>query len=309
MSADGHSISAVGTLDVATITRMAYANMNGSDRQFTKLMENPLSRWVSYLTLPFYFLWAGEGYKYVLDGRIAGCAYLHIQPNSGYIFNVNVNDRYRRKGIAQSLMVKLEEKTRASGRKWTALQVDTDNLAARNLYEKIGYSPYNTSFLRIGMPLLSLISDNQVEDGFIKLRRLSAYNGRQLFNRYLEHERDEGETIGRSAVEDYETGRLGSGPYWSCEVEGKAIGSIVRTKMKNGPVFNLAFKRPAWGPLSLTCAAMAAKADISDGVHGVELVFGSSSHIERAKDALIDVKYEERIQSRMLMFKKLSTDQ
>ncbi|GMQ78525.1 MAG: hypothetical protein BMS9Abin02_1041 [Anaerolineae bacterium] len=294
-------ISPIRFSDIVTITRMAYDNMNGNDRQFTKLMANPLSRWTSYLALPFYFLWAGKGYKYVQDGRIAGCAYLHLQPNSGYIFNVNVNRPYRRRGIAQQLMAKLERLTWGYGRRWAALQVDTENLAARNLYKKLGYRAYNSSYLRFEGSFLT----EEIKKGTIQLERLSAYNGRRLFNRYLAHEIENGESVEAAVIDDYEQGNFGAGPYWRCVFEGHEIGSIRRKGAESGPLFYLAFDKSNWGQPSLPGIIEALISQIEGQFQRVDLVFGSSHHYLQAKETLADYGFEERNHPRMLMFKKL----
>ncbi len=298
-------ISPIRFSDIATITRMAYENMNGSDRQFTKLMANPLSRWTSYLTLPFYFLWAGKGYKFVQDGRIAGCAYIHLQPNSGYIFNVNVNSPYRRRGIAQQLMAKLEVLTWGQGRSWVALQVDTDNLAACNLYKKLGYRPYNPSYLR----LIGSFLTEEFPQGVIQLERLSAHKGRRLYNRYLTHEKENGESMAAAVIDDYEPGNLDAGPYWRCILNGHEIGSIRRKGVESRPVFYLAFSQSNWGQPSLPGIIEALLSKLEGQLHKVDLIFGSSHHYLRAKESLADYGIEERNHPRMLMFKNLSEEE
>jgi GNAT superfamily N-acetyltransferase len=298
-------ISPIRFSDIATITRMAHDNMNGNDRQFTKLMANPLSRWTSYLALPLYFLWAGKGFKFVQDGRIAGCAYLHLQPNSGYVFNVNVNGPYRRRGIAQQLMAKLEELTWGYDRRWIALQVDTDNLAARNLYKKIGFRPYNSSYLRFEGSFLT----EDIEQGVIHLERLSAYNGRHLFNRYLAHEKENGESVEAAVIDDYESRNFGAGPYWRCIFNGHEIGSIRRKGAESRPIFYLAFYKSNWGQPSLPGIIEALISQLEVQLQRVDLVFGSSHHYLRAKETLADYGFEERNHPRMLMFKSLSEEE
>ncbi|MGH2538722.1 MAG: GNAT family N-acetyltransferase, partial [Candidatus Promineifilaceae bacterium] len=139
----------VRAADLLAISRMAFANMTGVDPQFTRLVSRPIRRWLSHLTLPFYFGLAGRGFKVVRAGRIIGCAYLYLRPNSGYVFNVSVNRPYRRQGVARGLMAHLEGLIQARGRGWAALQVDWDNSPARALYAGIGYRAYHPGLFRL----------------------------------------------------------------------------------------------------------------------------------------------------------------
>lgn len=290
--------------DIPTITRMAFDNMSGNDRQFTKLTANPLSRMASYLTLPIYFLWAGKGFKFILDGRVAGCAYLHLRPLSGYIFNVNVNRPHRRKGVAQELMGKLERETWLNGRRWTCLQVDNDNLAARNLYEKLGYRPYNSSFLRLeGSPL-----DWEAEPGAAQLERLRPHIGRKLFNRYLAHEKTNGEPVDVSITNDYESGKLSGNAYWRCLLDGQEVGVIISGGIELGVVLQLAFDQSTWGQSTLAGIVKLLTSKMAVQPQRVDLVFGSSGHFLQAKETMGDFGFIEQLQARMLMFKSLSQD-
>lgn len=58
----------------------------------------------------------------------------------GHILTVNVAPYYRRKGIAQRLLTQIEVLLKGKGVKECRLEVREDNIAAVNLYQKLGYT-------------------------------------------------------------------------------------------------------------------------------------------------------------------------
>jgi len=57
----------------------------------------------------------------------------------GHILTVDIAPPYRRKGIAQKLLREIEAIFKAKGAKECRLEVREDNVAASNLYQKLGY--------------------------------------------------------------------------------------------------------------------------------------------------------------------------
>lgn len=78
-----------------------------------------------------------------VNGKIAGFAIarMNIRRNvpCGHILTVDITPVYRRKGIAQKLLHKVETILRERGIKECRLEVREDNVAALNLYKKLGY--------------------------------------------------------------------------------------------------------------------------------------------------------------------------
>lgn len=70
------------------------------------------------------------------DGTVAGYAGVQIICGEGYITNVAVLPRYRRKGIAKALMLKVME----NEMDFLTLEVRKSNAPAIKLYEKLGFS-------------------------------------------------------------------------------------------------------------------------------------------------------------------------
>lgn len=78
-----------------------------------------------------------------VNDEIAGFAIarVNIERNAsfGHIITVDVAPAYRRKGIAQKLLHEVETIFREKGIKEYRLEVREDNVAALNLYQKLGY--------------------------------------------------------------------------------------------------------------------------------------------------------------------------
>jgi ribosomal-protein-alanine acetyltransferase len=78
-----------------------------------------------------------------VNGQIAGFVIgrIDIVRNApfGHILTIDIPPSYRRKGIAQKLLRKIEAVFKERGIKECRLEVREDNVAASNLYQKLGY--------------------------------------------------------------------------------------------------------------------------------------------------------------------------
>ena len=78
-----------------------------------------------------------------VNGEIAGFAIARVDirrnMSFGHILTVDIAPAYRRKGIAQKLLHEVETIFREKGIKECRLEVREDNVAALNLYQKLGY--------------------------------------------------------------------------------------------------------------------------------------------------------------------------
>lgn len=78
-----------------------------------------------------------------INGEIAGFAIARVDigrsASFGHILTVDIAPAYRRKGIAQKLLHEVEAIFREKGIKECRLEVREDNIAALNLYQKLGY--------------------------------------------------------------------------------------------------------------------------------------------------------------------------
>ncbi|MCI0397556.1 MAG: GNAT family N-acetyltransferase [Chloroflexi bacterium] len=294
-------IRRVQVKDVLAITRMTYANMMGVDPLFTKLVTHPLSRWGSYLFMPFYFLVAGEGYKAVQNGRIVGCAYLHVRELCAYAFNVSVNQPYRRQGVARRLMSYLEEAAQARNVSWMALQVDEANLPARNLYEQLGYRPYHPHFLRregsATMPW-------GVASG-VGLEPLRPRRGRRLFEHYLALEREAGDRWAARVVPDCDFESLPAGVYWRCLLQGEEIGCALVARSAAGPIIHLMLQPAYWGHFTLAGLVRLLAEKVARVPTTLDLHLGSSAHHQAALPLLAGLGFVQRTVPRILMLKLL----
>jgi ribosomal-protein-alanine acetyltransferase len=78
-----------------------------------------------------------------VNSEIAGFAIARVDigrnTSFGHILTVDIAPAYRRKGIAQKLLQEIETIFREKGIKECRLEVREDNIAALNLYQKLGY--------------------------------------------------------------------------------------------------------------------------------------------------------------------------
>ena len=84
---------------------------------------------------------ADYAYYYVAeeDGEIAGCCGIRNIAGEGEITNVVVAEKFRRRGIARSLMEYMLEQAPLHGIGDVTLEVRVSNRPAINLYESLGF--------------------------------------------------------------------------------------------------------------------------------------------------------------------------
>ena len=72
-------------------------------------------------------------------GFIIGIVYVERNSLTGHILTIDILPIHRRKGIAQSLLQKIEKIFKEKSVKACRLEVREDNIAALGLYQKLGY--------------------------------------------------------------------------------------------------------------------------------------------------------------------------
>jgi len=103
-------------------------------------------------TVSFPAPWSKESYLYdlgenklsyyvgcFLEGKLLGYAGVWIILDEGHISNVAVHPDYRRKGIAEKLVMELVEALKKRDSRCLTLEVRASNEPARALYEKLGF--------------------------------------------------------------------------------------------------------------------------------------------------------------------------
>ncbi len=71
---------------------------------------------------------------------VVGRAWLAVEPRGGFVYDLEVDPPHRRRGYAEAAMRALEPIARARGADRLGLHVFGDNVGARGLYRKLGYS-------------------------------------------------------------------------------------------------------------------------------------------------------------------------
>jgi ribosomal protein S18 acetylase RimI-like enzyme len=80
-----------------------------------------------------------------IEGQPVGTAAFLTFPESVYVVNVSTLKKFRKRGIATRAMISLMEWCRIRGMKYMALDVESDESAALNLYRKLGFREFGES--------------------------------------------------------------------------------------------------------------------------------------------------------------------
>ena len=84
-----------------------------------------------------------------LDSKIIGFGYGAIENNIIGIFDIYINEHYRKQGYARKIMNKILYWAKAKGIIYSYLQVMENNVIANKLYQSIGYKPYYKYWYRV----------------------------------------------------------------------------------------------------------------------------------------------------------------
>lgn len=303
MSDPQFAIERVQPWDLLTLTRMAYANMTGVDREFTRSTSGPIAHALGYFILPLYLLTSGRGYKATVDREIVGCAFLHIRRLSGFVYNVNVNKPFRRMGIGRALMEHLEREVRRFGRRWVGLHVDDGNDPARNLYESLDYRAYHYKFLRTERP----VQLPAMEDG-VQARPLLRYEGLRIWKSYLDLARREGDPwAARLMREDFDEGPPPGGVYYALHFNATEVGCGWAGGRSSWPIVYLLLRSEYWDRRDLTLTYLGQIAKLEENrVDAIDLHLGSSEHLRTIYPTLREDGFTRCNRPRILMLKELA---
>lgn len=81
--------------------------------------------------------------------KVVGCALGVLERNHVGIFDVVVDENYRNKGLGESLIKAVISKARDNGGEKAYLQVVNNNIAAINLYKKVGFEEIYKYWYRV----------------------------------------------------------------------------------------------------------------------------------------------------------------
>lgn len=91
-------------------------------------------------------------YSIRADGEIVGGLWLMLERDGGnliwFVVDIEIYPDYHRRGYAEQAFLVMEENARQAGIRAITLHVFEHNLAARALYEKLGYSGEGTDLLK-----------------------------------------------------------------------------------------------------------------------------------------------------------------
>lgn len=87
-------------------------------------------------------------------GMIGGKFYKTIpilkHPKKGYISNLYIAKAHRKKGIAKKLISRMLKWFKQNGVPHISLEIHVDNMAAQNLYHKLGFKDYTIKLVKLG---------------------------------------------------------------------------------------------------------------------------------------------------------------
>lgn len=304
MTAHANEVQPIAWRDMPAVTRMTFDNMVGVDRYFTRMVRNPLGRWLTFVTLPFYLRFSGRGYKISVGGRVAACGFLHLRRHSGYLFNISVSRPYRRQGLGRRLVTYLEGVIIQNGQAWAALQVDRGNEPAEQLYAQLGYQAYHPHFLRReGSPVIS-----RAATAGVLIKPMGQQPGRLLYRRYQDIERQHGDFWAAAVVDEYDPYIGQQGAFWRCYLYEREIGCAQVLERDDRPLIRLALDPDYWGHLATGGLVKELAASLPGGSTRVDLLLESSAHHRAAAPVLNGLGFREHFRSRTLMIKPLDAD-
>ena len=74
-----------------------------------------------------------------IDGELAGYIGLHHVLDEGYIANIAVSGKFRRRGVASALLDRIFQTAQRLGLAFLSLEVRASNMPAQALYRKYGF--------------------------------------------------------------------------------------------------------------------------------------------------------------------------
>jgi ribosomal protein S18 acetylase RimI-like enzyme len=86
------------------------------------------------------------------DRERVGVIWLAIEPRGGFIYDLEIFERHRRRGYAEEAMRQVERVARGHGAEKLRLHVFGDNDRARRLYAKLGYVETNVAMAKTLSP-------------------------------------------------------------------------------------------------------------------------------------------------------------
>ncbi|MEN8905572.1 MAG: GNAT family N-acetyltransferase [Clostridiales bacterium] len=113
-----------------------FNNMSGKNKIiYKKMLEN-------LITSKYYIL-------LLVDNEVVACGLFVIENNFAGIFDIVVKEDYRKKGYGRQLMLNILKYSNSNNTKFAYLQVLIDNVAALNLYSKLGFREAYKYYYRV----------------------------------------------------------------------------------------------------------------------------------------------------------------
>ena len=191
-----------------------------------------------------------------------------------------------------------------NGQGWAALQVDRGNVPAEELYRQLGYQAYHPRFFRReGRPAIS-----RATTAGVQLQRLDHSQGKGLYGRYQDMERQQGDFWAAAVIDEYDPWSYQRGEYWRCCLYDREIGCAQVVDRDAKPVIRLALAPEYWGYLATGGLVKELVESLPGNPTYVDLYLESSAHHRAATPVMNGLGFDERFRARMLMLKALNGD-
>ncbi|MBI1297787.1 GNAT family N-acetyltransferase [bacterium] len=139
------------TLDTTHADLWPHLYRTGYAAQFTVSPAEAKKEWQATLAGDFGPLWFEASPQYFIDGNLVGSlmtvthAPWDDTPRCPFVIELVVAPAYRRQGIGARLLASAAEICRQNGETHLALRVMNSNSAAKSLYKKLGFVPWQNA--------------------------------------------------------------------------------------------------------------------------------------------------------------------
>jgi GNAT superfamily N-acetyltransferase len=234
------------------VRQMIRAYPPGVDALVDRLRSGgPLRRFaLQRLLLPLYFAreegWAVPGER----GEMAAIMYLRRQQIQGiwvlHIDDINVDARYRRRGLAQRLLWLAEELARRERRPFLKLAVTVANTPAVTLYRRLGFQEQHHRYFTFD-PSAAVMAPDAADD--VRLRALRRRPAGQACQRFARMElRESAPEVGDMMAAYYLRAARGSGARrYAVEQGGEPVGYGEALRRGSEWRLRLSLRPDVWG--------------------------------------------------------------
>lgn len=245
---------------------------------------------------------AGSTYICQLNIESVGMLVVERSKTAAYVRALVVAPDMRRRGIAHTLLLELEQLVLRRDLAWVWMEIPSANVAATKCALVQGYRRFRPQFLRRENNTLMTIRAEGVQ-----LERLSPeYAASQIPEAQLTETRL-GDAWAHDLIESDLLPRLTppEGMAWACIVDGQDVGVLHLSGPKHEPCIWLWLDAYVWNtPLEIALVKTALDT-LNTVPHRIDVHFGSEGHLRASVAAFKTLGFKPMLEARVLMLKRL----